>query len=402
VTLAHPVSGHPHVDIPLALTAMVAALAVFVVAVAWPARRRPAPSGPVEAVPLTASWPGRLSASQVAVRALAVALLVVTVAAGRVGLDDELENIAPALVVGVSWPLLVLTSAVAGPVWRWLDPWDGTARVLGREPAVDGRYGEPGTVWPATATAFAVMWYVSAFADPLDPRAVGLALALYTVLTVSGCLALGRPRWLGSVEALGLVLSWVALLPRRRLADWAPPRGAEAVLGVFVGGILFGAVRGTGLWARLVGDPADPVTATLGLAVFCLVVAAVLAGVAHASEPLQARAGIARAVVPVVVAVSVAVALERYRFTTSLQLLPGLLGDPFGLGWDPLGPAVEGLDPTPVTPLTLLWLQLAVLAVGHLAGAVVVARGLRDRARLPAALVLVHLTAGSMAAVALH
>jgi hypothetical protein len=40
--------------------------------------------------------------------------------------------------------------------------------------------------------------------------------------------------------------------------------------------------------------------------------------------------------------------------------------------------------------------------VGHLAGAVVVARGLRDRARLPAALVLVHLTAGSMAAVALH
>jgi hypothetical protein len=102
------------------------------------------------------------------------------------------------------------------------------------------------------------------------------------------------------------------------------------------------------------------------------------------------------------VAVSVAVALERYRFTTSLQLLPGLLGDPFGLGWDPLGPAVEGLDPTPVTPLTLLWLQLAVLALGHLAGAVVVARGLRDRARLPAALVLVHLTAGSMAAVALH
>jgi hypothetical protein len=400
VTLAHPVSGHPHVDIPLALTAMVGALAVFVVAVAWPARQRP-PAGPVRA---PASWCGSLSTGQTVVRVAAVALLMLATAAGRAGLDDQLENLAPALVVGVAWPLLVLASVCVGAVWRWVDPWDGIARVLVRDPAPpdDGAAAQPASVWPAVLVAVPVVWYVGAYTDPLDPRAVGLATAVYTLFTVGGCVAAGRRRWLGASEPLGIVLSWMALVPRGRLADWDPPRGAEALLGVLAGGALFGAVRRSEVWSGLNRHPAALLWATLGMLAFAVVLAAFLLAMGRLSEPLGARAGVARAVVPAVAAVTVAVALERNRWFTSAQLLPGLLGDPFGRGWDILGPAVDGLDPAPLGAAGLLWLQLGLLLAGHLTGAVLVARRLQERSRLPAAVVLLHLMGGSVVAVAMH
>ena len=36
------------------------------------------------------------------------------------------------------------------------------------------------------------------------------------------------------------------------------------------------------------------------------------------------------------------VAMDRIRLTTSVQLLPALIGDPFGTGWDLLGPGGPG------------------------------------------------------------
>jgi hypothetical protein len=63
---------------------------------------------------------------------------------------------------------------------------------------------------------------------------------------------------------------------------------------------------------------------------------------------------------------------HRNRFTTSLQLLPGLLGNPFGRGWDLLGEAGRGLDPAPFGDTGLVVLQLAVLAAGAMTGVVAV------------------------------
>lgn len=398
MTTAHPVSGHPHVDFPLALTAGAAALLVFFVAVAVPAAE------PMSAVrrTATASWAGTLSPAQVVVRVLAVILLAVAIAAGRLGLDDELENLAPALVVGAGWPLLVLASALVGPVWRWADPWDGIARVLSRHDDAGDHRATPSHVWPAVLLAGPLVWFVSAHPDPLDPRAVGLVLALYTIVTVAGCIASGRARWLATAEPVGIVLSWVALLPRRRLADWGPPRGAEALLGVVAAGVLFGAVRRSELWVGVNLRPGALVWATVALAAGCAVLAVFLLLLGRLADDPGGRAGVVRAVVPAVAGIVVAVALERNRLFTSVQLLPGLLGDPFGLGWDLLGPSVAGLDPAPLGAGGLLALQLGVLGLGHLAGAVVVARRLKDNARLPGATALLHLMAGSILAVGTH
>jgi hypothetical protein len=400
VTLAHPVSGHPHVDLPLALTAGVGGFVVFVATLALPAREQP----PAAAARPVASWEGRLSGAQAAARVAAVALLGVAVVAGRIGADDELENLAPALVVGAGWPLLVLASVAVGPVWRWVDPWDALARVLARDPRADAtdRDEAGGQVWAAAAVAVPVAWFLSAYPDPLDPRAVGTALALYTTLALAGCVAVGRVRWLASAEPVGAVLAWMARLPRRRLADWHAPRGADALLGVLSGGVLFGAVQRSGLWTGVGLTPGALAFATVGLVGFCALFAGFFWLMGRVAAPYGGRDGVARAVVPAAAGIVLAVALERDRLFTSVQLLPGLLGDPLGRGWDLLGPALQGLDPAPLGATGLLALQLGVLLVGHLLGAVVVAARLRDTARLPAATVLLHLMAGSVVAVAVH
>lgn len=378
---------------PLVAAAAGAAL-VVAVALAWPERGgRPAP--PADA--RLASWAGSLSRAQVVTRAVAVVMLALAIAAGRAGADDELENLAPALVVGAAWPLLVAASIVVGPVWRWADPWDAAARVFGR-----GQRDEPPPhVWPAVVVALPWVWYLSAYRAPLDPRSVGAVLAVYTLVTLAGCLAIGRVRWLASAEPLGLVLSWAALLPRGRLADWHPARGAEALLGVLAGGVLFGAVRRSELWGDLNTVSHATLVATLGLVASCAVVAGLLAGSAALTRP-RARAAVARGAVAALAGIVVAVAMERNRLFTSIQLLPGLLGDPFGRGWDLFGRAGAGLDPAPLGTRGLLAAQLSVVLAAHLVGAAVAAHRLRRRDREPAAAGLGLLGGASVLALASH
>ena len=148
---------------------------------------------------------------------------------------------------------------------RKVSPLTPRRSIVGRWLAPDHSEPPPDHVWPATILALPWVWYLSAYQHPLEPRSVGAILALYTLVTVSGCLAMGRVRWLASSEPFGIVLSWMALAPRRRLTDWHPPAGAEALLGVLAGGVLFGAVRRSELWGDLNVVPAAPVWAALGV-----------------------------------------------------------------------------------------------------------------------------------------
>ena len=223
-------------------------------------------------------------------QSVAVALLLLTIAAGRLGEDHELENLAPAFVVGATSPVLVVVSILLGPVWRWIDPWDAIARALAR----DDDSKAPGHVWPAALVAVAGVWYLSAYSHTLSPRSVGTALAAYSLLTVGGCLALGRVRWLASSEPLGIVLSWMALVPRRGLVDSAPPRGANALLGVLAGGLLFGAARHSELWGGLNTSAHAELVATAGLIAACAVVVGCCAHVGATAGGTRAQLSPAR------------------------------------------------------------------------------------------------------------
>jgi len=396
LTVAHPITEAYRLPFSPVVAAGVAAAVVFAIALLWPERREPAEEGGPER-PLE-SWEGDLSAPQWVTRIVAITLLALGIAAGRLGVEDELDNLAPALIVGAAWPLVVL-AACFGPIWRWLDPWDGAVRPLdGADTA-----GPTDDVRLAALLVLPWVWYLSAYVDPLDPRSVGAALGFYTIVTLAGSLAAGRARWLGGAEPLGITLSWLARLPRWRLVDWNPPRGAEALLGTMTGGVLFGAVRRSELWGNLNSLPEAQALATLGVIGSCLLVMGLLYGIRWGVTLPESRPLVARGVVPAVAGIIVAVALDRNRLFTSVQLLPGLLGDPFGSGWDLLGNArTGGLNPAPLGESGLLWAQLGVLVAGFVAGGIVIARRASRRARQPVVALLAILVAISVVAIATH
>jgi len=362
---------------------------------ATPEAPRDRPHAPLD------SWAGTPSTPQVVTRFLAVGLLLLVVAAGRFGSPLQLMNIAPALVIGVAWPLLVLGSAVLGPVWRWVDPWDGLARVGDRAPSGGSTEDQSGTgqVWPAVIPAVLWIWYLSVFPGALDPRSVGAAVAVYTLVTLAGCLALGRERWLSQVEVFGLLFAWTARLPRGLLPSWRPPRGAEVVLGVVAGGLLFGAVRRTSLWGALNVAPLALLYATAGLVASCAVVGGLLWALGRWSGRLRATGDVAAASVPAVASLVVAFAMARSRLFTSVQLLPALASDPFGRGWDLFGTAEWSLNPDPLGHVGRPLLQILVLVAGHAAGAWVLARRVELQERRAGTIALGALVAAAAFAV---
>lgn len=398
VIFAHPLTDPGGLLVSPLLLAAVAAVVIAGVALL--------PSAPARSTRIDAqlglvvySWQGSLTRPQEAVRALSVALLVLAAAAGRFGSTDELENIAPALIVGAAWPLLVAVSAAAGPVWRWLDPWDSLARIFVRSDRDEASPGLPSDVRQAAVGALGLVWYLSAYPDTLAPRSIGLALALYTVIALAGCLAVGREAWLGRAEVFGLVFGWLALGPRGLLAAWQPPRGAEAVLGVLAGGLLFGAVRHSLLWGSLNIVPLATLYALAGLVASCSAAAAMLWGAGRWAARRGAPGSVAAASLPAVAALAVSLGMSRNRLFTSIQLLPALAGDPFGAGWDLLGAAGVGLDPNPLGTTGRVAAQVLVLMAGHLFGAYVLTRRSAPAGRVPATVGLCALAAAGMLAV---
>jgi hypothetical protein len=367
--LAHPLTEPGRLEIPPLAAAVVAMLIVASVARFWPGPRRTERAAPTPAFEVH-SWFGGLSPFRVAGRLVAIAALLLAVVAGRVGTESEVQNIAPALILGAGLPLLLAASLLFGSVWRWLDPWDGVVRALDR-----GDGGQPSTeVWWAVAPAALFAWYVGAYRDAYSPRSIGLALGLYSVATVAGCLVLGRQRWLSRAEVFGLLLSWTAIIRRGLAARWTPPAGSEVVLGVVAGGLVFGAIAQSSLWGSLAVGPAALAYGTVGVVVFA-------GGFATLLWWLERRGGagaggVSAASVPAIVGLAVGLAMYADRLFTSVSFLPTLIGDPLGLGSEPFRVRLRfALCPEEVLSCApLVVVQAGVVLAGSIVGAIVLAR----------------------------
>lgn len=371
LVVAHPFTEAGVLPVAPVVLAVMATCLALVIASLGPAAssgRRPDPR----------TWDGPVAAVDIALRSAGLAVLGVLLAASHLGPSAPTRNLAPMTGVVVGWPALVVASAALGPVWRRIDPFDGLARIA-RAPT--GAVGS-GSVWPAAAVALVLAGTTVVMATLAQPAAAGTGMAIYLVLSLAGCLALGRRTWLERVEPVGLVLTWTGYLRRGRLVAWAPPEGTAAVLGAVAGALLFGLLRRTDVWSPLVfrlgPRPADVV----GVVLLGSICAAALIGV----ERLGARAGrrgtTTAAAVPVVAALTVVLWLAGGRLLVAGRVLPHVLVDPFGQGWTLLGVGGVTAVPSPLPPAGVVWLQVAVLLVGAVAGGRV-ARA-RDGARTAA------------------
>ncbi|HVF19216.1 MAG TPA: hypothetical protein VNA14_03125 [Mycobacteriales bacterium] len=399
--LAHPLTDPGGLGVPpyaVALAAVVLVAAVAVLVPIPPVAGEPSPGEGFADVDRPLGTGRRVT------RALTLLGLLALVYAGRRGSGDGLSNITPPLVVGVAWAALVVASLVVRRLWTWLDPWDGAARgiepLAGGPPAAESDAGPPGedpssdstSVWPAVAAASAVVWFLVARADSTQPRAIGAALASYTIVAVAIGVALGRQR-LAHADVLGLSARWAGELRDGLAVRWSVPSGAEAVLGVVAGGLLLDVARRAGAYADVLDLVVSPATAATPrtLAVSLLLVCAVAVGVLHVAERAGERRGVAGTVAPAVLPVVLALVVvwRLRRLLVSLQLLPITASDPLGRGWDLFGTRTGIVDPNPFGTAAQRWTSIVLVTSAGVVGAVALRRRVADRAaREPASYAL--------------
>jgi hypothetical protein len=350
----------------------------------------------------------RSQALRIVLGAASAGLLVLVFLAGLLGETNPNENLTPTFVYVVFWLGLVPLQVFLGDVWRVLNPWRAIAdaavwvyeRVLGRQASPLGELPENVGRWPAAGLLFCFAALELAYVDPASPRALALAIALYTYITFFGMAAFGRERWLDRGEAFtayfGLLARVAPFAERngRLVVRWpftglaGAPRvaGTGAVVAVMLGSVGFDGLSRTSFWQELIADVESPyildrpgvaellVTGVNLLGLLLCVVAvglAYLAAVSAARSTANAQHSLVRQFVFSLVPIALVYAVAHYFSLLLIQgqfILP-LASDPFGSGWNLLG-SVGDYRPnlTPLAPNTIWYIQVAALVAGHVAG----------------------------------
>jgi hypothetical protein len=336
--------------------------------------------------------------------AIGFGLFLVVAAAALVGEDSPTRNIAPTFVYVAFWLGLVLLVVLFGNVWAPLNPWraaaDAVAWVSERtgfewEPPFDypRRLGR----WPAAVLLLAFASLELAYVDPASPRALALAIYLYSALTWLGMLLFGREAWLANGEAFSVYFGFLAKLaplgvrdgrvvlrPPLLAASLRDPRaGTLAFVAVMLGSVAFDGFSRTSWWvdwryelvSGLAPRTADVVSTLFNLvglvAVVALVAAAYLLAVRAAAALSGEGRNLAGQFLASLLPIALAYAVAHYFSLLVLQgqaLVP-LASDPFGRGWDLFGTAGPP-DPPRLSTHVIWYVQVGALVVGHVAGLV--------------------------------
>jgi hypothetical protein len=342
----------------------------------------------------------------VVLQAVSVGLLVLVFVSAAFGVTDPFRNLAPTWIYIVFWLGLPLLSVLFGNVWRALSPWraladayvwvrergGATATPLAEYPARWGR-------WPAAGLLFAFAALELAYTEPASPRALALAIALYTYITLFGMAAFGREPWTRNGEAFAVLFGFFALISPWVVADGrlrvripfsglsvrdATP-GTVPFIAVMLGSVGFDGYSRTTTWLNLtarieapyivdnprLGDLLVTGARLGGLLVGCgLVAAAFLAACAVAADMVDTDRPLASDFVLSLVPIAFVyeVAHYFYYFITQGPFTIRLLSDPLGRGWDVLGTADYVPNPAPLSFTAVSFVQFTALVAGHMAG----------------------------------
>jgi hypothetical protein len=335
--------------------------------------------------------------------AISVALLVLVFATALFGEESAATNLAPTFVYVLFWLGLVPVVVLLGNVWPAINPWkaiaDAVARV-GRTPAA-ASYPERLGRWPAAVLLFAWAALELAYPNSASPRALALAIALYSWVTWTGMALFGREAWLRNGDGFSVYFALLGrlaplavrdgrLVVRRPLAglaggDHTP--GTTAVLAVMLGSVAFDGFSRTTWWqertfeieSRVVLDSpglADLLTTALNLVGLLAAVLAVaslfLLAVTAARRVGRRRDSLVDDFVLSLVPIALVYLVAHY-FTLLLvqgQAVWFMASDPFGFGWNLFGTVDFEPNLNPLTPNGVWYVQVAALVTGHVLGLV--------------------------------
>jgi hypothetical protein len=336
------------------------------------------------AVVLRATWPSARATAQSPDPAIALDLHVGHVIgtllyAGAVGLcfsgpDSSAASFVYWFVLVVFWVGLPIACLVLGDVVRAVHPFVVPVALLGR---VSGRERGPGPTWSASAFLAAWSWYLLAYHEP-GPRSLGLLLIAYAGFAVAGGLWWGRG-WLRTGEAFGALSAAVGRTGLRGRARLAPVAGAALLMLVWVGSTAFDGFTSRPFWLDVLGTSRGwtrTLINTAGLVWITAIAGGAFLLVSRVAERGQRDADQGRrlteplgwALVPL--AAGWFVGHDLTFLLVEGQNAIALASDPLGRGWDLFGTITYTIDYSIVTDSWVPWVQLACIAVGHIASVV--------------------------------
>jgi hypothetical protein len=352
---AHGFGQRYELPVPLGLYLLAAAGAVVLsfVVIASFARGRPA-APHLRAVTRRSTIP---AAWRVAGQAAAMALFVLVLAAGWLGSQNPLMNLAPTAVWIVWWVGLPYLSALFGNIWRVVNPWAaliGWAEALaGRSLSLGLRYPEAVGVWPGLALLIAFSWIELIWPDAAVPAAIAWLALGYSLLIWVGMALFGRETWLDRGEAFSLAFGVFARLsPPSAGRDEAASNSMTALVLFVLASVMFDGLLATPIWASIDGlfPGRRMAIETAGLfAVWLLFLGAYVAACATMSvlsggwrSPGELARGFAFTLVPIALAYHLAHYLS-FLLIQGQYIVP-LASDPFGRGWNLFGTAGWRID----------------------------------------------------------
>jgi hypothetical protein len=328
---------------------------------------------------------------------LGLALFLLVFFAALAGERSSGTNIAPTFVYVVFWVGLVPLVVIFGNLWKWLSPWlaaaDAAAWIWSKsrlewEPpfTYPSRLGR----WPAAVLLLCFAAIELAWSDPSDPRALALAIAIYSWIAWVGAAAFGREAWFTYGDGFSVYFSLLSRLSpfviengrisrRRFLAGVArhdEPPGTIAFVSVMLGSVAFDGFSRTSYWANRVFDLSEAkyVAANIaGLVAAIVIVAAAFQLAVNAARLVaHTRERLGEAFVGSLIPIALAYVVAHYfsLLLISGQLVLPLASDPFGYGWDLFGTIDYRINVRPVSVNTIWYVQTISLIVGHVLGLV--------------------------------
>lgn len=324
-----------------------------------------------------------------ALRAAVLALYLLVIAAGYLGPQNPVKNIAPAMVWAIWWVGMAYVSALLGDLWALVNPLDTLYQwTVGDRPA---RLAWPRWlgVWPATLLFFAFVNMELNWEDSEHPASLATAMLLYSCATWLGMRVFGRRTWLAHGEVFAVVFGLLARFAPNQVRDgrWqVRPFGAGllveaplqwshiALLMLMLASVSFDGLMETQGWLDLQGSVGLPPAwaRTAALLVLPLLFLLVYLGACRAiawcggGASLAATAGwYVLTLVPIAIAYHIAHYLSFLAMAA--QYLIPLASDPLGLGWDLFGTRLYFIRLGIVDARMVWYVSLGAIIAGHVA-----------------------------------
>lgn len=412
--LAHGISQRTDLPIPQWLFGWAAAVVLVAsfaaLALLWPRPRLEAPRE--RSILRFPAW------LEVVCGAIGIAVFALVVYAGLVGSQNEQDNLAPTAVYVLFWVGLAPLSLLFGDVFAAFNPWRALARGAGwasrrlikAQAPPPLRYPPQLGRWPAALGVVAFVWVELVAPWGSDPSAVAICALLYAATMLVGMTLFGTDTWTRNADTFSVYFGLFAklsplrwqrgeLFVRPLLSGVTQMRvvpGTVALLLVMIGTTTFDGFSAGPVWnggeaggfegvapafldafrtLGLAADTALVVAFTVGLIAVLGVVALLyrvgIAGVRSVGggPPAHQVAGVfAHSLVPIALAYVVAHYFSLLAFQG--QATAYLVSDPLGSGADLFGTASATIDYTAVSGSAIWYVQVATLALGHVAGLV--------------------------------